>query len=611
MARPAGRRRAPHVVGLILGILLLACGPSHAHEADHKYEEGEAVTLWVNKVGPFNNPQETYNYYSLPFCHNWSEKKLRRKWAGIGEAVQGNELIDSGFAIKFNDDVAKTSLCEVDLDEASVQSFVHAIRSQYWYELYIDDLPMWGFVGEAVMGGLEDAAPPAAGGEGGHPPEELVFYVYTHQSFAVGVNGERIVEVNLTASDPQELRVGGKLAFHYSVEWHPSEVPFDMRYDRYLDNRFFEHNIHWFSLFNSFMMVIFLIGIVALILLRTLRKDISRYAASMDVEAVERDLADEFGWKMVHGDVFRPAHSQELLCALVGTGIQLAALVLVVVAIAIMRDLHESRGAILSTFIALYSFSSLVGGYVSGSLYARREGQRWIRTMVLTSVFFPGVVFGVAFCINVVALFYGSLAAASPGTVALIVAMWALISFPMTLIGTVTGRHWNGAPDNPCRVKRIPSPVPMRAWYLRPLPLALAGGVLPFGSIFIEMYFVFTSFWNYKVYYVYGFMLVVLLILIVVQACCSVVGTYLLLNAEDHRWQWASFGTGFSTSLYVFLYSVHYFMHKTAMSGLFQTTFYFGTQLMLCLGLGLTCGAVGHIAANAFVRRIYRSVKCD
>jgi transmembrane 9 superfamily protein 3 len=25
------------------------------------------------------------------------------------------------------------------------------------------------------------------------------------------------------------------------------------------------------------------------------------------------------------------------------------------------------------------------------------------------------------------------------------------------------------------------------------------GGLLPFGSIFIEMYFVFTSFWNYKV----------------------------------------------------------------------------------------------------------------
>jgi transmembrane 9 superfamily protein 3 len=48
-------------------------------------------------------------------------------------------------------------------------------------------------------------------------------------------------------------------------------------------------------------------------------------------------------------------------------------------------------------------------------------------------------------------------------------------------------------------VKRIPSPIPDKKWYLRPWVVALAGGLLPFGSIFIEMYFIFTSFWNYKV----------------------------------------------------------------------------------------------------------------
>ncbi len=63
----------------------------------------------------------------------------------------------------------------------------------------------------------------------------------------------------------------------------------------------------------------------------------------------------------------------------------------------------------------------------------------------------------------------------------------------------VIGRNWNGMPDNPCRVKRIPSPIPERQWYLRPWVIALMGGLLPFGSIFIEMYFIFTSFWNYKV----------------------------------------------------------------------------------------------------------------
>ena len=45
--------------------------------------------------------------------------------------------------------------------------------------------------------------------------------------------------------------------------------------------------------------------------------------------------------------------------------------------------------------------------------------------------------------------------------------------------------------------------------YTVPAFLIPLTGVLPFGSIFIEMYFIFTSFWNYKFYYVYGFMLLV------------------------------------------------------------------------------------------------------
>ena len=72
--------------------------------------------------------------------------------------------------------------------------------------------------------------------------------------------------------------------------------------------------------------------------------------------------------------------------------------------------------------------------------------------------------------------------------------------------------------------------------YLDNLVLLVLLGLLPFGSIFIEMYFVFTSFWAYKIYYVYGFMLLVFGILVVVTACVSIVAVYFSLNAEDYRW---------------------------------------------------------------------------
>lgn len=66
-----------------------------------QYKDGEPVRLWVNKVGPYDNPQETYNYYYLPFCAPRDAGKPKHKWGGLGEVLQGNELIDSQLDIKF------------------------------------------------------------------------------------------------------------------------------------------------------------------------------------------------------------------------------------------------------------------------------------------------------------------------------------------------------------------------------------------------------------------------------------------------------------------------------------------------------------------------------
>lgn len=139
----------------------------------------------------------------------------------------------------------------------------------------------------------------------------------------------------------------------------------------------------------------------------------------------------------------------------------------------------------------------------------------------------------------------------------------------------------------------------------------MLGGILPFGSIFIEMYFVFTAFWQYKYYYVFGFLLLVYIILLVVTSCVTVVSTYFLLNAEDYRWQWVSFLSGASTGLYVYLYAIYYFFKKTKMSGFFQITFYFGYMGMFCFGLALLCGAIAFIGAYLFVHRIYRMIHVD
>jgi transmembrane 9 superfamily protein 3 len=554
------------------------------------FKEGEEVIVWVNKVGPFRNPQETYMYYSLPFCK--PEKDTETHMEGLGEALQGYELRKSPILIEFKRDGPKRLICKKTINQEEAEEFIHAVKNQYWYQLFIDDLPVWGMVGELVTEGYEQRP-----------------YIYTHMKFSLSFNKDRVIEVNLTAENPVALARGVQLDFSYSVTWVETDIPFEKRFQKYLDNNFFEHQIHWFSIFNSFMMVIFLTGLVAMILMRTLHKDIARY--TKDDEGGERDVGDESGWKQVHGDVFRSPPHLILFSSLIGTGHQLAILVLVVILLANFTTWYSTRGTTITVFIFLYALSSFIGGYAGGGYYARNEGKNWIRCMLFTATLFPGVVVSIAFLLNFIAIAYGSLAAIPFGTMVVVTLIWCFISFPMTLIGTVIGRNWNGTADNPCRISPVPHPIPEKPWYLHPLVNILLGGILPFGSIFIEMYFIFTSFWHYKYYYVYGFMLLVYLILVIVSVCVTIVSTYFLLNSEDYRWQWISFLSSASIAGYVFLYSIYYFFMKTKMSGFFQTCFYFGYVAMFCIGLGILCGAIGFIGTSIFVKKIYQNVKID
>jgi hypothetical protein len=104
-----------------------------------------------------------------------------------------------------------------------------------------------------------------------------------------------------------QLQPNMKLPFTYEVTWKPTSVPFSKRFDKYLDPGFFQHKvdqrtghrhlstgviqIHWFSIFNSFMMVLFLVGLVSMILLRTLRKDYARYDKDDDLNDMVGSIA--------------------------------------------------------------------------------------------------------------------------------------------------------------------------------------------------------------------------------------------------------------------------------------------------------------------------------
>jgi transmembrane 9 superfamily protein 3 len=54
----------------------------------------------MNTVGPYHNRQETYSYFSLPFCAG-TKKGISHYHETLGEALQGVELEFSGLNIDF------------------------------------------------------------------------------------------------------------------------------------------------------------------------------------------------------------------------------------------------------------------------------------------------------------------------------------------------------------------------------------------------------------------------------------------------------------------------------------------------------------------------------
>ena len=63
--------------------------------------------------------------------------------------------------------------------------------------------------------------------------------------------------------------------FTYSLVWEQSDIQWASRWDTYLSMS--NAQIHWFSILNSLVVVFFLAGVLAAIIIRTLKKDIANY----------------------------------------------------------------------------------------------------------------------------------------------------------------------------------------------------------------------------------------------------------------------------------------------------------------------------------------------
>ena len=188
-----------------------------ANEAK-RYELHTVLPVVANTVGPFNNPTETYPYYSLPFCIH--SGKQRRHKQDLGEVLSGSRKHSTPYEVTFMDPVPWRALCEDYLDASQIKSLKDAIEQDYFFEMFVDDMPLWGYLGEVVH---EEFLL-------GQSIQGARVYLYPHLHFSLGYNNNQIVVVNVTTDTKRKIDItdadaGQEIVFSYSVEWvHTPDV---------------------------------------------------------------------------------------------------------------------------------------------------------------------------------------------------------------------------------------------------------------------------------------------------------------------------------------------------------------------------------------------------
>jgi transmembrane 9 superfamily protein 2/4 len=589
--------------------------------APTSYKPNEKVPLYVNTIKPIASDSDallhstlSFDYYLPLFGFCEPPGGAQNVLESLGSILFGDRIKTSPFELKMGQNETCKRLCDGPRQYSGKMSAFTNSKIQQGYSLnwLIDGLP----AGQEVVDQMTNVQFYSPGFlMGGEKPEgQIAFnnhyniYVEYHE---VGGNQDQLrvvgarvhpeskkydsgypveecqAEIPPVHLDDKDPNGHTDVEFTYSVFWIKSNTAWATRWDKYL--HVYDPKIHWFSLVNSAVIVVFLVLMVMSVLIRALRKDFARYNRLDQINLddfsgndIEDGVQEDSGWKLVHGDVFRTPSHPLLLSVLLGNGAQLFVMTGFTIAFALLGFLSPSnRGSLGTITILLYTVLGAVGGYVSARLYKSMNGEKWKLNIVLTPLLVPGIVFATFFFLNLFLWAKQSSGAVPFGTMLVIIAIWFIISVPLSFLGSWLGFRATQI-EAPVRTNQIPRQIPpMTTTYLKPLPSTLLVGILPFGAIFVELYFIMNSIWFNRIYYMFGFLFLCYGLMIITCAAVTVLLVYMLLCSENYNWQWRAFLAAGMSAGYVFLNALVLWITKLSMSSLAGSVLYLGYSLLI------------------------------
>lgn len=643
MVKRPGANRSPSGYSAMLAVLVAALGTASAYYlpglAPKDFVEGEEVPVLVNRLtseggGDVQSSVMGYNYYNphLKFCEPEGGKVA--VGGSLGSIFFGDRIYTSPYKLEMLKQQDCVFVCESTYSAQDHEFVTRRIGMNFYHHWLIDGLPVYGredTESENDEGTNYQNGFPLGATVNTDDAEADVYALFNHHDITVEYHTTsdgkyRIVGAaviprsrkNIPSQDfkcdqtnePVAMRPDDlneiKVSYSYSIKWVPSSTPWATRWDRYLKTS--ESRVSWFGLTNTMLLVIFTLIFAALTLTRMVRKDIARYN---ELDLSSDDIPDENGWKIVHGDVFRPPRGTMYLAVGIGSGAQILVTVAVTLLLALLGFLSPAnRGALPTVLLLSNSVGGAISGYVSARVYKTWGGQRWKTNLLLTPTILPLVIFGMFLCINSLLVFSQASGAVPVGQIAELVAIWGLIGVPLSFAAGFYALK-KKVSEPPVRVNQIPRQIPPKKWYYR-TPICMAvGGILPFATISLQLHYIMTAIWFQRIYYMFGFLFASVAALILLTVVISLMALYYALSAEDYRWQWRSFLVAGSPAIYIWLYTLYYLVHYMNLkyvSGKLLYTGYCSLASLLCF---LALGCAGSLASHSFLRHIYASIKTD
>lgn len=144
------------------------------------------------------------------------------------QVLEGDRLVSTPFKLPFKANITEEKLCTKKLSPKDVQRFRTAVANNYYFQLYYDDLPLWGFFGK-----VEKFLAPRR--------EEYKYYLFTHFHFHIGYNNDRVIEINAQVDPLKAIDITSdedvEATFTYSATWRPTSIPFERRLEKYSRHR--------------------------------------------------------------------------------------------------------------------------------------------------------------------------------------------------------------------------------------------------------------------------------------------------------------------------------------------------------------------------------------